>query len=532
MLGQNTLNDTTWDVLISGTGLPQSLLALALSRSGKKVLHIDKNDYYGGSEAAFSLQEAEHWVNKVGCEPNFGPFESASVWRSPSTEKKENGKLSFSRAYTLSLSPQLIYTRSKLLPSLVSSKVYRQLEFQAMGNWWVYRDEAQVETGSQEHAIRGLQCVPSSREDVFADDTLTMKSKRSLMKFLRYLGQSDESGSSSTEEGDFDTPFSTFLRSKFQVHSDLYYPLLCLCLSPHSISQTTAGYALPKIKRHLQSIGVFGPGFSSVVTKWGGASEIAQVACRACAVGGGVYALNRGIRSVGPPAQGSPDGDSSLRRVCLSDGETVCTRYIVGTPWDIPADTQKAELPTLTKVSRSVMIVSSPLEALFPPIAENDPVAAGTLVIFPGQQAAGEDAIDEPPLYLLLHSSDTGECPFGQCIIYASVLQPSSKGHPRIDSAVQQLLKSTDPVAEVLWKMQFTQLGHLGTDILPKDGLAGVDSQILVFPSPCLDLEFNDSMIDQVRHVWKDIMGADADENEFLVFENREAAEEENMSAS
>ncbi|KMU91785.1 hypothetical protein CIHG_09658 [Coccidioides immitis H538.4] len=80
--------------------------------------------------------------------------------------------------------------------------------------------------------------------------------------------------------------------------------------------------------------------------------------------------------------------------------------------------------------------------------------------------------------------------------------------------------------------MQFTQLGHLGTDILPKDGLAGVDSQILVFPSPCLDLEFNDSMIDQVRHVWKDIMGADADENEFLVFENREAAEEENMSAS
>ncbi|KMU91784.1 hypothetical protein CIHG_09657 [Coccidioides immitis H538.4] len=61
MLGQNTLNDTTWDVLISGTGLPQSLLALALSRSGKKVLHIDKNDYYGGSEAAFSLQEAEHW---------------------------------------------------------------------------------------------------------------------------------------------------------------------------------------------------------------------------------------------------------------------------------------------------------------------------------------------------------------------------------------------------------------------------------------------------------------------------------------
>ena len=34
----------------------------ALSRTGKKVLHIDKNDYYGGSEAALSLQEAKTWA--------------------------------------------------------------------------------------------------------------------------------------------------------------------------------------------------------------------------------------------------------------------------------------------------------------------------------------------------------------------------------------------------------------------------------------------------------------------------------------
>lgn len=37
----------------------------ALSRSGKKVLHLDKNPYYGGSEAAFSLDEAQEWMNHV-----------------------------------------------------------------------------------------------------------------------------------------------------------------------------------------------------------------------------------------------------------------------------------------------------------------------------------------------------------------------------------------------------------------------------------------------------------------------------------
>lgn len=36
-----------------------------MSRSGKKVLHVDKNDYYGGAEASFSLQEAEAWVESV-----------------------------------------------------------------------------------------------------------------------------------------------------------------------------------------------------------------------------------------------------------------------------------------------------------------------------------------------------------------------------------------------------------------------------------------------------------------------------------
>lgn len=61
----DTLAETLWDVVIAGTGLAQSLLALSLSRSGKKVLHLDQNPYYGGSEAAFSLDEVQEWVNSV-----------------------------------------------------------------------------------------------------------------------------------------------------------------------------------------------------------------------------------------------------------------------------------------------------------------------------------------------------------------------------------------------------------------------------------------------------------------------------------
>jgi hypothetical protein len=34
----------------------------ALSRSGKKILHVDRNGYYGGAEAALSLAETEGWL--------------------------------------------------------------------------------------------------------------------------------------------------------------------------------------------------------------------------------------------------------------------------------------------------------------------------------------------------------------------------------------------------------------------------------------------------------------------------------------
>lgn len=37
----------------------------ALSRSDKKIIHVDRNPYYGGAEAAFSLQEAQEWVDNV-----------------------------------------------------------------------------------------------------------------------------------------------------------------------------------------------------------------------------------------------------------------------------------------------------------------------------------------------------------------------------------------------------------------------------------------------------------------------------------
>ncbi|KAG9890718.1 hypothetical protein KCU94_g14907, partial [Aureobasidium melanogenum] len=156
----DSLDGSSYDVLISGTGIQQSLLALALSRSGKKVLHVDKDDTYGGPEAALSLQEAEQWVEKLNSAKQTR-FSNASITKSAEGEQK----LSPSRAYNLSLAPTLVYTRSGLLPILVSSKTNEQLEFMAVGGWFVFE--------KQEDGARVVR-VPNGREDIFADPSLTL----------------------------------------------------------------------------------------------------------------------------------------------------------------------------------------------------------------------------------------------------------------------------------------------------------------------------------------------------------------------
>lgn len=53
---------TEFDVVIIGTGLPESILAAACSRSGQRVLHVDSRSYYGGNWASFSFTGLQSWL--------------------------------------------------------------------------------------------------------------------------------------------------------------------------------------------------------------------------------------------------------------------------------------------------------------------------------------------------------------------------------------------------------------------------------------------------------------------------------------
>lgn len=274
----------------------------------------------------------------------------------------------------------------------------------AVGNWWIHSPEHLSAEDSEIGATRLFHRVPGNREDVFADTHISMKSKRTLMRFLRHISKTEDEGNTDTDD-DQSMPFGEYLSSKFSVPHDLHDPLLSLSLSQLSQGETSASYAVPRIKRHLSSIGSLGPGFGSVISKYGGGSEILQVACRASAVGGGVYALGTGIQSL-------KDNDISKSEypieAQLSNGETVKARFVIGSIWDLPGEEQAS---LCVKVTRSISVVSSGFTSLFPITVEGAPLPATAVLMFPGDTLGSPQS---PPVYLQVHSSDTGDCPRNQ----------------------------------------------------------------------------------------------------------------------
>ncbi|KAJ2549004.1 Rab GDP dissociation inhibitor alpha, partial [Coemansia sp. RSA 1878] len=49
--------DEEYDVIILGTGLTECMLSGILAVEGKKVLHIDRNNFYGGECASVNLTQ-------------------------------------------------------------------------------------------------------------------------------------------------------------------------------------------------------------------------------------------------------------------------------------------------------------------------------------------------------------------------------------------------------------------------------------------------------------------------------------------
>lgn len=340
-----------------------------------------------------NLQEVDAWAAEIArASPDAqSVFSSAAVSR-PSDAGEP--AISNPRAYAITLSPQIIHANSSILSQLVSSRAFRQLEFLAVGSFFICKRSASSSTLS-------LTRIPSNREDVFSSTELGARAKRQLMKFLKLVLSHRDDASLPQWHEYAQRPLSEFLGERMALDDELQSYIITLTLSLDGQISTRDG--LGAVHRHLTSMGLFGPGFAAVYPKWGGGSEIAQVACRAGAVGGGVYMLGTGIKHMSKTSL-----EDETVELELTNNMVVRTKAVV-------RETQRVSADDAPKVSRMVVIAASPLRSLFEATVEGAPTPAVAVIALPrGTVEDDHGTHSAHPIYAIVHSAETGECPVGQ----------------------------------------------------------------------------------------------------------------------
>jgi RAB protein geranylgeranyltransferase component A len=223
------------------------------------------------------------------------------------------------------------------------------------------------------------------------------------MKFLKFVMDYQSESQTELWQAHADEPLDSFLASEFKLDESLRSYVITLTLSLDGSISVRDGLAA--ISRHLNSMGVFGAGFAAVYPKWGGLSEVAQVGCRACAVGGGIYMLGTGIKDV--QRADTTDADSPNLQISLADDSTIRARSLFR-----GAESASADHP---KLARLTAVVSDAIPSVFEVVIEGAPTPSVAVVAFPAGSLSSDGVKSKYAIYAMVHSSDAGECPSGQC---------------------------------------------------------------------------------------------------------------------
>ncbi|KAK6205614.1 GDP dissociation inhibitor-domain-containing protein [Scheffersomyces amazonensis] len=409
---QNHIDLDQADVLILGTGLIESMLAAALSWQGVQVLHIDNKSYYGDATSTLTIDQLKKWCIDVnqGKLPN---FQDAQIYI-PGGKSTNKFK---SKDYGIDLTPKIMFCKSDLLSLLIKSRVYKYLEFQSLSNFHVFENDDfnQKITNS------------TSKEDIFTDKSLSLITKRNLMKFLKFiLTDNKDSDKKRLIFENSKTNIIDFLTNNFNLESpqinELVYSI-GLCIKP----TTKTPEAVAKIKRFLVSFDVYG-NFPVMVSKYGGPGEISQGFCRSAAVAGTTYKLNTNLI----------DYDPNSKIASFNDGSKVkINEKIIISPTQLPKFLQSSynqlvdnSLPTYN-ITRLITVVRRDCKEWM----SNQESSA--IVVFPPLSLPTQN---NQSVQVIIQNGGTGVCPNGQSIWFSHTSEPDlNRAKADLESAFEKM---------------------------------------------------------------------------------------------
>jgi Rab GDP dissociation inhibitor len=157
----------TYDVIVCGTGLKECVLSGLLAVKGKKVLHMDRNDYYGGETASLNL---------------------TNLWKKFRPDQQPPKNLGHNRDWNVDLIPKFIMADGKLVKMLLITKVTKYLEWKCVGASYVCQQQA---AGYFSNAKMAVCKVPANDMDALKSNLMSLFEKKRVINLYKFIGQID-----------------------------------------------------------------------------------------------------------------------------------------------------------------------------------------------------------------------------------------------------------------------------------------------------------------------------------------------------
>ncbi|KAH8982606.1 rab GDP-dissociation inhibitor [Lactarius akahatsu] len=314
--------DEEYDVIVLGTGLTECILSGLLSVEGKKVLHMDRNDYYGGDSASLNLTQ---------------------LFRKFRGDQAPPSELGRDRDYAVDLVPKFIIASGELTKILVHTDVTRYLEFKQIAGSFVYREGK-------------ISKVPSTEMEAVKSPLMGLFEKRRAKKFFEFLQNWKDEDPATHQDINLDTATMKAVYEKFGLEpgtQDFIGHAMALYLDDDYINKP-ARQAYERIVLYTSSMARYGK--SPYIYPLYGLGELPQAFARLSAIYGGTYMLDKPVHEIVTDSEGKFVG-------VRSGSETVKAKQVIGDPSYFGDDKESGKIRVFEdgKVVRAICILKHPI---------------------------------------------------------------------------------------------------------------------------------------------------------------------------
>jgi Rab GDP dissociation inhibitor len=444
--------DEEYDVIVCGTGLKECILSGLLSTHGKKVLHLDRNGYYGGDCASLNI---------------------TTLWEKFRPGQKPPAELGANREWNVDLIPKFIMAAGDLVKILLKTKVSRYLEWKSCEGSYVYLHTE----GGLFSKERHIHKVPATAQDGMMSGLMGLMEKPRFINFVQSVMAWDESNPETLQGLDPRRHTMQQVYEKFglaESTTDFIGHAVALHPNDEYLSQA-CGPTINKCQLYLNSVMQYGG--SPFIYPIYGLGGLPEGFSRLSAIHRGTYMLNK-------PVDGFEFGDDGKVVGVRSGDEVARAPMVICDP--SYAGPSKSRL--VGNIIRTICILGAPI-----PDAKNKDGGPATScqIIIPQKQLKRQNDV-----YVMMTS--WAHCIAAKDKYVAIVSTVAETADP--ETEIKPALALLGPILE-----SFTQVSEIR---FPVDD--GVADQVFVSSTYDPTSHFEEAS-KEVLQMWKTITGTDLD---------------------